>query len=186
MYSPDNDGLSSVCADSGLIHSSDLLRSSDFECSSESVHIDDNSESCQQVQTEDVSRILQSCRVDRTRSPRLSCFMNINPYETSQQVEAKPETSTKKRRLRVMDEDSDGVRLKIIPCVKEQFRQRTAATKVLEDVFDVPNRAQLMLNFLQKHGDRVVKETSGPRKRFPSTLKLVQHVLRQSSAGSRK
>ena len=121
MYSPDNDGLSSVCADSGLIHSSDLLRSSDFECSSESVHIDDNSESCQQVQTEDVSRILQSCRVDRTRSPRLSCFMNINPYETSQQVEAKPETSTKKRRLRVMDEDSDGVRLKIIPCVKEHF-----------------------------------------------------------------
>ena len=62
-----------------------------------------------------------------------------------------------------MDEDSDGVRIKIVPCVKEQFRQRIAATKVLGGDFYVPNRAQLMLNFLQKHGDRVVKETSGPR-----------------------
>ena len=51
------------------------------------------------------------------------------------------------------------------------------ATKVLEDDFYVPNRAQLMLDFLQKHGDRVVKETPGPKKRFRSTLKLVQHVL---------
>ena len=85
-----------------------------------------------------------------------------------------------------MDEDSDGVRLKIIPCVKEQFRRRMEATKVLEDDFYVPNRAQLMLDFLQKHGDRVVKETPGPKKRFRSTLKLVQHVLHkpQQALGS--
>ena len=42
MSSSDNDGLPSV--DSELIHSQDLLRSSDFERSSESAHIDDNSE----------------------------------------------------------------------------------------------------------------------------------------------
>ena len=76
-----------------------------------------------------------------------------------------------------MDEDSEGVRIKIIPCVKEQFRRRMEATKVLEDDFYVPSRAQLMLDFLQKHGDRVIKETPGPKKRFRSTLKLVQHVL---------
>ena len=53
----------------------------------------------------------------------------------------------------------------IIVCVKE-------AIKVLEeDDFYVPNRAQLMIDFLQKHGDRVVKETPGPKKRFRSTLK---------------
>ena len=84
-----------------------------------------------------------------------------------------------------MDEDSDGVRIKIIPCVKEQFRQRIAATKVLGDDFYVHNRAQLMLKFLQKHGDRIVKESSGPKKRFPITLQLVQYALQKSSAGSR-
>ena len=105
---------------------------------------------------------------------------------TPPEIEIAHQAPAKKRRRRMMDEDSDGVRIKIVPCVKEQFRQRIAATKVLGGDFYVPNRAQLMLNFLQKHGDRVVKETSGPRKRFPSTLKLVQHVLRQSSAGSRK
>ena len=53
-------------------------------------------------------------------------------------------------------------------------------------VFIVLNRAQLMLSFLQKHGDRIVQETLGPRQRFPSTLKLVQHVLQKSSAGHRQ
>ena len=80
----------------------------------------------------------------------------------------------------MMDEDSDGVRVKIIPCVKQQFRRRMEATRVLDDDFYVPNRAQLMLNFLQKHGDRIVQETPGPR-RFPNTLQLVQHVLQKSS-----
>ena len=43
-----------------------------------------------------------------------------------------------------------------------------------------------MLEFLQKHGDRVVKETSGPKKHFRSTLKLVQYVLQKPPAGTRK
>ena len=34
-----------------------------------------------------------------------------------------------------------------------------------------------MLSFLQKHGDRSVQETPGPRKRFPSTLQLVQQEI---------
>ena len=66
-----------------------------------------------------------------------------------------------------MDEDSDGVRIKVIPCVQEQFRQRIAATKVLENDFCMPNRVQLMLNFLQKHGDRVVKGNIRPQEMFP-------------------
>ena len=53
----------------------------------------------------------------------------------------------KKRRLRMVDEDADGVRIKIIPCPKEQFRRRMEETKVLGDDFYVPNKAQLMLNF---------------------------------------
>ena len=91
------------------------------------------------------------------------------------------EISSKKRRLRMTDEDSDGVRVKIIPCVKQQFRRRVEAAKVLNDDFYVPNRAQLMLKVLQKHGDRIVQETPGPRRRFPTTLQLVQHVLQKSS-----
>ena len=57
---------------------------------------------------------------------------------------------------------------------------------MLEDDFYLPNRAQLMLDFLQKHGDRVVKETPGPKKRFRSTLKLAQHVLQKPPACTRK
>ena len=70
------------------------------------------------------------------------------------------------------DEDSDGVRVKIIPCVKQQFRRRMEATKVLNDDFYVPNRAQLMLSFLQKHGDRIVQETPGRRRCFPTRFSL--------------
>ena len=84
-----------------------------------------------------------------------------------------------------MDEDSDGVRVKIIPCVKQQFRRRMEATKALNDDFYVPNRAQLMLSFVQKHGDRIVQETPGPRKRFPNTLQLFQHTLQKSDMSGR-
>ena len=44
MSSSENDGLSSEYVDSDEIHRQDLLHSSDFERSSESAHIDDNSE----------------------------------------------------------------------------------------------------------------------------------------------
>ena len=39
---------------------------------------------------------------------------------------------------------------------------------------------------LQKHGDRIVQETPGPKRRFPNTLQLVQHALQKSSAGHRQ
>ena len=51
------------------------------------------------------------------------------------------------------------------------------ATKALNDDFYLPNRAQLMLSFPQKHGDRIVQETPGPKKRFPNTVQLVQHTF---------
>ena len=68
--------------------------------------------------------------------------------------------------------------------LSSNFVDAWEAAKVLNDDFYVPNRAQLMLNVLQKHGDRIVQETPGPRRRFPTTLQLVQHVLQKSSGSS--
>ena len=84
-----------------------------------------------------------------------------------------------KRRLRMIDEDNDGVRIKVIPSYKQTFRRQMLQTNQLQDDFFLPNRAQLVLNFLKKHGDHLVKEKPGPTKRFASTLQLVQHVLKQ-------
>ncbi len=47
----------------------------------------------------------------------------------------------------------------------------------------VEQGSQLVLNFLKKHGDHLVKEKPGPTKRFASTLQLVQHVLKQKGKG---
>ena len=92
----------------------------------------------------------------------------------------KPKLSSKpKHKLRIIDEDKDGVRIKILPSPRAQFRRRMQQTSNLGDDFFIPNRAQLVLDFLKKHGDRIVKEKPGPKKRFSSTLKLVQYVLRQ-------
>ena len=60
-----------------------------------------------------------------------------------------------------------------------QFRRRMQQTRTLCDDFFIPNRAQLMLDFLKKHGDSLVKEKPGPKKSFSSTLKLVQYVLKR-------
>ena len=78
----------------------------------------------------------------------------------------------------MMDEE-DSVRIRIIPSPKEQFRRQMQQTNQLGDDFFLPNRAQLVLNFLKKHGDHLLKEKPGPKKRFTSTLRLVQHVLKQ-------
>ena len=102
--------------------------------------------------------------------------------EMTKQPEEQPQKTRK--RLRMLDEDADGVRIKVIPDFKKQFRARMAATQQLQDDFYIPNRAQLMLNFLKKHGDRVVQETRGPRHRFSSTLQLVQYVLKKNSGTS--
>ena len=84
-----------------------------------------------------------------------------------------------KRRLHMIDEDSDGVRIKVVPFCKQTFRRQMLQTNQLQDDFFLPTRAQLVLNFLKKHGDHLVKEKPGPKKRFASTLQLVQHVLKQ-------
>ena len=79
----------------------------------------------------------------------------------------------------MIDEDKDGVRIKVVPSFKQKFRRQMQQTNRLRDDFFLPNRAQLVLNFLKKHGDQLVKEKPGPKKRFASTLRLVQHVLKQ-------
>ena len=69
--------------------------------------------------------------------------------------------------------------------VKQQFRRRMEATRVLNDDFYVPNRAQLMLNFLQKLGDRIVQETPGPGDASQTRFQLVSacfaEIIRSSS-----
>ena len=102
--------------------------------------------------------------------------------EMTEQTEEQPQKT--KKRLRMLDEDADGVRIKVIPDFRKQLRARMTATQQLQDDFYIPNRAQLMLNFLKKHGDRVVQETRGPKRRFFSTLQLVLHVLNKNSATS--
>eukprot|EP00439_Symbiodinium_sp_Y106_P036275 s4889_g4.t1 len=74
------------------------------------------------------------------------------------------------------DDDKDDVRIKVIPSFKQKFRRQMQQTNHLQDDFFL---AQLVLNFLKKHGDQLVKEKPGPKKRFASTLHLVQHVLKQ-------
>ena len=78
-----------------------------------------------------------------------------------------------------MDEHADGVRIKILPCPKEQLRRRLRETQVLGDDFYVPNRAQLMLKFLQQHGDRLTKEKPGPEAIYPGffTVKAFPPIL---------
>ena len=44
----------------------------------------------------------------------------------------------------------DGVRIKVIPSFKQKFRRQTQQTNHLQDDFFLPNRAQLVLNFLKK------------------------------------
>ena len=94
MSSSDNDGMSTM--DSELIHSQDLLRSSAFERSSESAHIDDISE---EVASTGSSRGRQPDSAEFSASgkePCLSSSVSINSHAMSHQVESKPETSTKK------------------------------------------------------------------------------------------
>ena len=47
----------------------------------------------------------------------------------------------------MIDEDSDGVRIKVVPSYKQTFRLQMLQTNQLEDDFFLPNRAQLVLNF---------------------------------------
>ena len=105
---------------------------------------------------------------------------HVNEDEKQKLAAPKPKLCSKpKHKLRMIDEDKDGVRIKILPSSRAQFRRRMQQTSIPGDDFFIPNRAQLLLDFLKKHGDRIVKEKPGPKKRFSSTLKLVQYVLKQ-------
>ena len=81
--------------------------------------------------------------------------------EPVRQLQPKPKA---RHRLRMIDEDENGVRVKVTPCPKEQLRRRLQQTNRLGDDFFLPNRAQLMLDFLQIHGDRLVKEKHAPKR----------------------
>ena len=156
---------------SSLYVDQESIHSSDIECNSESVHIDRISDQVSQPNSDELC----------ASSPSSGTAEQVR---TPPKIEVAHQAPAKKHRLRMMDEDADGVRVKILPCPKEQLRRRLRVTQVLGDDFDVPNRAQLMLKFLQQHGDRSTKEKPGPKKCFSSTLKLVQYVMKQSKTSS--
>ena len=167
MTSSEDGCLSHVYADADSIHSSDI------ENNSKAMHIDTISD-----------QVLPPSS-DELCAPSPSSG-TVELEGTPPKIEVAYQAPANKRRLRMMDEDADGVRIKILPCPKEQFRRRMRETQVLGDDFYVPKRAQLMLRFLQQHGDRLTKEKPGPKKRFSSIPKLVQHVrsnLRQVPHG---
>ena len=78
----------------------------------------------------------------------------------TKQPEKQPQKTRK--RLRMLDEDADGVRIKVIPDFNKQLRARMTATQQLQDDFYISNRAQLMLNFLKKHGIVLFKRHEDP------------------------
>ena len=130
------------------ICSQDSLCSSDYACSflscQQSANLDANSEDIKSTASKegddpDSAELLHASDQD-SYPPGLD---NSAAHDVSGQGKTTAETSSKKRRLRMMDEDKYGVRFKIIPCAKEQFRRRMEATRVLEDDFYSPNRAQL-------------------------------------------
>ena len=124
------------------------------------------------VSASDQDLLPDSASIDSTVSSEASSHRCDSPEP--------PKTLVRqKRRLCMIDEDKDGVRIKVVPSFKQKFRRQMQQTNRLRDDFFLPNRAQLVLNFLKKHGDQLVKEKPRPKKRFASTLRLVQHVLKQ-------
>ena len=135
------------------ICSQDSLCSSDNACSflsfKQSANFDANSEDIKSTASKegddpDSAELLHASDQD-SYPPGLD---NSAAHDVSCKGKTTAETSSKKRRLRIIDEDSDGVRIKITPCAKDQFRRRMEATRVREDDFYLPNRVQLMLGFL--------------------------------------
>ena len=122
------------------ICSQDSLCSSDYACSfpsfQQSVHFDDNSEDIKSTGSKEgddphSAELFHASDQD----PHLPDSDNSAAHDVSCQGKTTAETSSKKRRLRMMDEDSDGVRIKIIPCAKEQFRRRMEATECGRTIF---------------------------------------------------
>ena len=165
--------------------------SSDLESQPQSVTFDDDYKDFPTPNSEDLAPPSSDneCVLDSAEFGSASSIGSCKSHpehkgrpEMTEKTEEQPQKT--KKRLRMLDEDGDGVRIKVIPDFRKQFRARMTATQQLQDDFYIPNRAQLMLNFLKKHGDRVAQETRGPKRRFSSTLQLVQRVLKKNSATS--
>ena len=173
MSSSDDGSLSSSYADS--LAAPELISSSDFECSSDVIAYNNSSGS--ELLPDSDQELLPDSDNIASASSNPSRAGSRNEASSKKEIECQPQ---RKRRLRTIDEHEDGVRIKNIPSPKEQFRRRMQQTNVLGDDFFLPNRAQLILNFLHKHGDRLIEEKPGPKKRFKTTLQLVQHALKRS------
>ena len=173
MSSSDDGSLSSSYADS--LAAPELISSSDFECSSDVIAYNNSSDS--ELLPDSDQELLPDSDNIASASSNPSRAGSRNEASSKKEIECQPQ---RKRRLRMIDEHEDGVRIKNIPSPKEQFRRRMQQTNVLGDDFFLPNRAQLILNFLHKHGDRLIEEKPGPKKRFKTTLQLVQHALKRS------
>ena len=111
--------------------------------------------------------------IDDVSSNRLCSQSRVEP---AREPQPKPKS---RRRLRMTDEDENGVRVKVIPCSKEQLRRRLQQTNRLGDDFFMPNRAQLMLDFLKKHGDRLVKRNTLLSGDFPQLFSWCSMYFRQ-------
>ena len=72
-----------------------------------------------------------------------------------------------KRRLRMIEEDKDRVRIKVIPSLKQKFCRQMQQTNHLQDDFFLPNRAQLVLNFLKNMVTSLLKKSPVPRSGLP-------------------
>ena len=101
--------------------------SSDYACNSEDIKMSTNSE---RDDDPDSAKLSSNCNHESNKPRPAGSSSQTMPLQGQTPIEE----SSKKRRLRMMDEDSDGVRVKIIPCVKQQFRRRMEATKVLNSV----------------------------------------------------
>ena len=119
-----NHSMSSSASDdlTSAYTGSDDICSSDYACNSEDVKTTTNPE-----RDDDPDSAELSSNYDH------ECNESGSAGSVSQAVSRQDRTPieipSKKRKLRMMDEDSDGVRVKIIPCVKQQFRRRMEATK---------------------------------------------------------
>ena len=156
-----------------------------------------NSPSLQDDEIKEYSDLSSGDSPDRTNR-QLDCLMSstynapsadTSRNTTSQNHSGQPSEPPvrKKRRFARLGENLDGskkFRLIVKSCRKKVFLRRLHATKDLGDDFYIPNRAKLILDFLRQHGDRLVKERNGPKRSFPSTLTLVQHVMDASKKRS--
>ena len=123
--------------------------SSDLESQPQSVTFDDDYKDFSTPNSEDLAPPSSDneCVLDSDEFGSASSIGSCKSHpehkgrpEMTEQTEEQPQKT--KKRLRMLDEDADGVRIKVIPDFRKQFRARMTATQQLQDDFYVPNRAQ--------------------------------------------